>query len=179
MIKNAISDSSDRARFRADPSLARRRASGTPRAAVSRVNHAYRCLERQDIRAVLHTVERSDPHPFVVDRFATGASRLLSQCGTWTCRAVRIVGSFVLHYADVMARPRGRTKSARLTVNLDRPTYASLRELARREDVSVSWVVRRAIETLLDRDRASPVGPTLTSPADDGHRAGSGRLTQQ
>ena len=73
---------------------------------------------------------------------------------------------FVLHYADFMARPRGRTKPARLTVNLDRPTYASLVELAKREDVSVSWVVRRAIEALLARDQTAHVGPTLTSRTD-------------
>ena len=85
----------------------------------------------------------------------------------------------MLHYADVMARPRGRTKPARLTVNLDRPTYASLLEVAKREDVSVSWVVRRAIETLLDRDRTSPVGPALTSPEDEGSRTGPGGITPQ
>ena len=66
----------------------------------------------------------------------------------------------------VMARPRGRTKPARLTVNLDQPTYATLVEVARREDVSVSWVVRRAIESLLARDQATPVGPALAPPAD-------------
>ena len=78
-----------------------------------------------------------------------------------------------------MARPRGRTKPARLTVNLDRPTYASLVELAKREDVSVSWVVRRAIETLLARDRATPVGPALASSADSTDLRTSGQMTPQ
>lgn len=87
-----------------------------------------------------------------------------------------VVCSFVLHYTDDMARPRGRTKPARLTVNLDRPTYRSLVELARREDVSVSWVVRRAIEGLLTRDRATPVAPVLGAPRGDGNRAGSGEM---
>ena len=50
-----------------------------------------------------------------------------------------------------MARLRGHTKPARVTVNLDRPTYASLVKVAKREDVSVSWLVRRAIEALLAR----------------------------
>ena len=72
-----------------------------------------------------------------------------------------IAGSFVLHYADRMARPRGRTKPARLTVNLDRPTYCALNELAQREDVSVSWVIRRAIEALLIQDQATSIGPTV------------------
>lgn len=60
-----------------------------------------------------------------------------------------------------MARPRGRTKPARLTVNLDRATYRALNELAQREDVSVSWVIRRAIEALLTQDRATGIGPTV------------------
>ena len=67
----------------------------------------------------------------------------------------------MLHYADGMARLRGRTKPARLTVNLNRPTSATFAEVARREDVSVSWVVRRAIEALLDRDQPAPVRPGL------------------
>ena len=74
---------------------------------------------------------------------------------------VRIVVSFVLHYTVRMARPRGRTKPARLTVNLDRATYCALNELAHREDVSVSWVVRRAIEALLTQDRVTGIGPTV------------------
>jgi len=67
----------------------------------------------------------------------------------------------VLHYAVRMARPKGRTKPARLTVNLDRATYCALNELAQREDVSVSWVIRRAIEALLSQDRATGIGPTV------------------
>ena len=86
---------------------------------------------------------------------------------------------FVLHYADTMARPRGRTKPARLTVNLDRPTYASLRKLARCDDLSVSWVVWRAFETILDCDQAKPIGHVLKSLADDGHHTRSSWITQQ
>lgn len=74
---------------------------------------------------------------------------------------VRIADSFVQRYAACMARPRGRTKPARLTVNLDCATYRALNELAQREDVSVSWVVRRAIEALLTQDRATGIGPTV------------------
>ena len=67
----------------------------------------------------------------------------------------------------------------RLTVKLDRPTYASLVEVAKREDVSVSWVVRRAIETLLARDRAASLGPTLASPTDQENRTRSDAMTPQ
>lgn len=85
----------------------------------------------------------------------------------------------MLRYTESMARPRGRSKPARLTVNLDQPTYVSLVELARREDVSVSWVVRRAIETLLARDRANPVGPSLASNPDDAPAASSDGMHRQ
>lgn len=74
---------------------------------------------------------------------------------------MRIADSFVQHYAAGMARPRGRTKPARLTVNLDRATHRALIELAQREDVSVSWVVRRAIEVLLTQERETGIGPTV------------------
>ena len=60
-----------------------------------------------------------------------------------------------------MARPRGRSKPARLTVNLDESTYDSIVRVARREDVSVSWVIRRAIKSLLAHDLKSTVGPAL------------------
>lgn len=74
---------------------------------------------------------------------------------------VQIADSFVQHYAVCMARPRGRTKPARLTVNLDRATHCALNELAQREHVSVPWAVRRAIEALLKQDRATGIGPTV------------------
>ena len=104
-----------------------------------------------------------------------------SSCGLADSRYLlvgghHVDGSFVLRYTDVMARPRGRTKPARLTVNLDRPTYLSLVELAKREDVSVSWVVRRAIEVLLASDREAPVAPALGSRDGGGNRAGSGEM---
>lgn len=50
-----------------------------------------------------------------------------------------------------MARPRGKRKSARLTVSLDERVYASLLAIARNEDVSVAWLARRAIQELVER----------------------------
>ena len=76
-----------------------------------------------------------------------------------------------------MPRPRGRTKPARLTVNLDRPTYTSLVEVAKREDVSVSWVVRRAIAALLAEDGTTPVRPALAPSTHDVTRTDSGKMT--
>ena len=84
-----------------------------------------------------------------------------------------------MRYADTMATLRGRTKFARLMVNLDRPTYASLVEVAKREDVSVSWVVRYAIEALLERDGTTAVGPALASTMDQGNRISFGDIAPQ
>ena len=54
-----------------------------------------------------------------------------------------------------MARPRGRTKTARLTVNLDDRAYSALRVVASREDMPISQVARRAIVAFLDREEPS------------------------
>lgn len=40
-------------------------------------------------------------------------------------------------------------KAARLSVSLDEDIYADLCEIARQEDVSVAWVVRRAVNNLI------------------------------
>lgn len=45
-----------------------------------------------------------------------------------------------------MARPPGRSKTARLTVNLEPQEYASLRALARREDVPLEEYLEGGIE---------------------------------
>ena len=117
--------------------------------------------------------------PIFVDGLGTDARAAAPEMCNGKLLVRLIVGSFVLRYADAMARPRGRTKPARLTVNLDHPTYASLIEVARREDVSVSWVVRRAIEALLAQDRAAPVGPALAPSMSDKRRTGAGERASQ
>lgn len=50
-------------------------------------------------------------------------------------------------------------------VNLDPRTHSAFVEIASREDISVSWVVRRALETLLAHYEAANVRPALTSAA--------------
>lgn len=60
-----------------------------------------------------------------------------------------------------MARPRGRTKTARLTVNLDDRAYSALRVVASREDMPISQVARRAIVAFLDREEPSFVQSRL------------------
>ena len=69
-----------------------------------------------------------------------------------------------------MARSRGRTKPARLTVNLDPPPHTPLVEIARPEVVSGSWVVMRAIEAFVARDGADNVLPAATSVTNEGNR---------
>ena len=54
-----------------------------------------------------------------------------------------------------MARPRGRSKTARLTVNLDDRAYSALCAVAGREDMPVSQVARRAIVDFLTREEPS------------------------
>lgn len=60
-----------------------------------------------------------------------------------------------------MARPRGNRKTARLSVSLDARDYAVLSEIARKDDVSVAWVVRRAISDLVRAHQARNLEPEL------------------
>jgi hypothetical protein len=59
-----------------------------------------------------------------------------------------------------MPRPRGRSKTARVTVNLDDRAYAVLATIAGREDVPVGQVARRAVMDYLARHE-----PSLNQPA--------------
>ena len=60
-----------------------------------------------------------------------------------------------------MARPRGNRKTARLSVSLDAQDYSVLCEIARREDVSVAWLVRRAVSELVRSHQAGSDQPEL------------------
>jgi len=50
-----------------------------------------------------------------------------------------------------MARPKGRTKTARVTINLDERAYAMLLALAERDDAPVAQIARRAVADFLGR----------------------------
>ena len=52
-----------------------------------------------------------------------------------------------------MGRPRGKSLPARVSVSLDVAAYADLCALSRRYDVSVAWVLRRALEEFIERNR--------------------------
>jgi Ribbon-helix-helix protein, copG family len=60
-----------------------------------------------------------------------------------------------------MARPKGNRKEARLSVSLGDREYAELTALARRNDVSVAWVVRQAIHDLIQQEQDMGRNPEL------------------
>jgi hypothetical protein len=62
-------------------------------------------------------------------------------------KMLRYVSCCIKH--DHMARPRGRTKTARLTVNLEPREYDDLCALAREQDVPLAWLIRRAVSAFL------------------------------
>ena len=60
-----------------------------------------------------------------------------------------------------MARPRGRIKTARVTVNLEDQAYWALQTIADQEDAPVAQVARRAIMDFLAREDARLRQPVL------------------
>lgn len=54
-----------------------------------------------------------------------------------------------------MGRPKGRRKTARVTVNLDQHDYAALFDLANRNDVPVAQLARKAVVEYLKGEEAS------------------------
>ena len=72
-----------------------------------------------------------------------------------------------------MARPRGRLKTARVTVNLDDRAYTVLATIALREDVPVGQVARRALMDYLARQEPSLHQPALPLIRSTAARAGA------
>ncbi|MXX88731.1 MAG: hypothetical protein F4213_03410 [Boseongicola sp. SB0677_bin_26] len=60
-----------------------------------------------------------------------------------------------------MARPRGRIKTARVTVNLDDRAYSALQTIADHEDAPVAQIARRAIMDFLVREGSRVQQPVL------------------
>jgi len=60
-----------------------------------------------------------------------------------------------------MARPRGNRKEARLSVSFDASDYAQLSALAVRQNVSVAWLIRKAVLELIGREREAADNPQL------------------
>jgi hypothetical protein len=55
-----------------------------------------------------------------------------------------------------MARPKGKRKQARISVSFEDSDYAMLGALARRHNVSTAWMVRQAVQDLIERERSTP-----------------------
>lgn len=50
-----------------------------------------------------------------------------------------------------MARPKGTPKTNRVTVSLDDKTHRVLQDYSAREDVSISWLIRRAVADMVEQ----------------------------
>ncbi|EPY3937493.1 ribbon-helix-helix protein, CopG family [Klebsiella pneumoniae] len=64
-----------------------------------------------------------------------------------------------------MARPRLNKKITRTSISLDEQMFTEVSLLASQNDVSVAWLVRKAISELLERRREEVVSqlPRLTT----------------
>ena len=60
-----------------------------------------------------------------------------------------------------MPRPRGRIKTARVTVNLEDRAYSVLQAIADHEDVPIAQLARRAIMDFLAREEIKLNQPVL------------------
>jgi hypothetical protein len=69
-----------------------------------------------------------------------------------------------------MSRPKGRKPSVRLSVSVSATDHAELARFADARDLSLAWVVRRAISDFVDRHRDDVQGelhlPRGRSPAE-------------
>ena len=52
-----------------------------------------------------------------------------------------------------MPRPRGKKTPVRLSVGLDPVSHATLTRLANRHDVSLAWMIRKAIADFIERQK--------------------------
>ena len=64
-----------------------------------------------------------------------------------------------------------RKKTTRLTVSLDDADYAALNAMASRSDVSLSWVIRQAIQRFVREHGAQPELPLTLAEQADGKEA--------
>ena len=51
-----------------------------------------------------------------------------------------------------MARPKGKKPAVRLSISLDATDHAELTRLAEQHDLSVAWVVRKAVSEFIARN---------------------------
>jgi len=65
-----------------------------------------------------------------------------------------------------MGRPPGRTKTARISVSFEPQVYGALVGLAKRQDVPVAQIIRRAVAQMVAPEAAANGGPS-GAPADN------------
>lgn len=54
-----------------------------------------------------------------------------------------------------MARPKGKKPTVRLSISLDPGDHAELAQLADQYDLTVAWMVRKAVREFIERHRES------------------------
>ena len=72
-------------------------------------------------------------------------------------------------WSKLVPRPKGKKPTIRLSITVDRADHAELARLAAEHDLSLAWVVRRAITDFVERNRDGlqrelplPRGPSAT-----------------
>jgi predicted transcriptional regulator len=68
-----------------------------------------------------------------------------------------------------MGRPKTTRQATRLTITLNAEDYAKICNLANQNDVSAAWIIRRAIDSYLERPQAE------AAPAKPAVKRGGGR----
>lgn len=69
-----------------------------------------------------------------------------------------------------MPRPKGRKPAIRFTVSLDPHDHAELSRLADSHDLSVAWMVRKAVSEFVERNRPSEQSELPLSRSGQGNR---------
>lgn len=62
-----------------------------------------------------------------------------------------------------MARPKGIRKSERVSVSLDAEAHQALKDYAAQDDVSIAWLIRRAVNDMLGHRESSRPGNRKTA----------------
>lgn len=72
-----------------------------------------------------------------------------------------------------MPRPRGKRTPVRLSVGLDPASHARLARLANRHDVSLAWMIRKAIADFIERQEEDDQAELPLQRGREGEHSGS------
>lgn len=73
-----------------------------------------------------------------------------------------------------MPRPKGKKPTVRLSISVDRNEHAELVRLAAEHDLSLAWIIRRAIADFVEKNRT---GLQVELPLPRGHGTGERRAS--